>query len=67
MASRLLTRFSSPIMIIRNISIEVAKDKKDEKVYQLWEFFDRPDNWGKKELSLSRRPGRSWLEILLLN
>uniref|UniRef100_A0A1I8B3F5 Large ribosomal subunit protein uL29m n=1 Tax=Meloidogyne hapla TaxID=6305 RepID=A0A1I8B3F5_MELHA len=47
-------------MIIRNISIEVAKDKKDEKVYQLWEFFDRPDNWGKKELSLSRRPGRSW-------
>uniref|UniRef100_A0A914N194 Large ribosomal subunit protein uL29m n=2 Tax=Meloidogyne TaxID=189290 RepID=A0A914N194_MELIC len=60
MASRLLTRFASPIMIIRNKSKEVAKDKKDEKVYQLWEFFDRPDNWGMKELSLSRRPGRSW-------
>uniref|UniRef100_A0A914MGA8 CDP-diacylglycerol--glycerol-3-phosphate 3-phosphatidyltransferase n=1 Tax=Meloidogyne incognita TaxID=6306 RepID=A0A914MGA8_MELIC len=52
--------FSSPIMIIRNKSKEVAKDKKDEKVYQLWEFLDRPDNWGMKELSLSRRPGRSW-------
>ncbi|CAK5081236.1 unnamed protein product [Meloidogyne enterolobii] len=53
-------RFSSPIMFVRNKSKEVAKDKKDEKVYQLWEFFDKPDNWGMKELSLSRRPGRSW-------
>jgi len=50
-------------MIIRNKSKEVAKDKKDEKVYQLWEFLDRPDNWGMKELSLSRRPGRSWFGI----
>nr|CAD2191650.1 unnamed protein product [Meloidogyne enterolobii] len=63
MTSRLLTRFASPIMIVRNKSKEVAKDKKDEKVYQLWEFFDKPDNWGMKELSLSRRPGRSWFGI----
>uniref|UniRef100_A0A914HPB0 Large ribosomal subunit protein uL29m n=1 Tax=Globodera rostochiensis TaxID=31243 RepID=A0A914HPB0_GLORO len=40
---------------------EVKRRKK--KVYALAEFFDRPENWGKRgTLDPSDRPGRSWTE-----
>ena len=41
------------------IKMEAAEIKK--KDYLLAEFFDAKENWGKKDLPSSRRPGRSWL------
>jgi hypothetical protein len=40
------------------IKLEAAEIKK--KKYLLAEFFDAKENWGRKELPTSKRPGRSW-------
>ena len=34
--------------------------KKKRADYLLAEFFDDQLNWGKRELTSSRRPGRTW-------
>lgn len=39
---------------------EKEANKKKRADYQLAEFFDDEMNWGKRELTFSRRPGRPW-------
>lgn len=45
---------------VKKAVLETEKKSLKEKVYSLAEFFDLKANWGKRELTLSNRPGRSW-------
>jgi hypothetical protein len=44
---------------------EKATEVTKGEAIVLGEFFDIKENWGKRELNLSKRPGRSWLNGIL--